>query len=269
MSTEFVSIRHFNYECRHCVIKPVLSLANNKPRPISPGILIKQSGVMAKVTNIEVLPVGITDNDGVSGVDKSLRYSLGLLGVLSGSSLPSISLLVRRVSLCAHATLAVLFTVVTSYAGAIAWEHEEDEDFAVLMFKIVMLICFGCTTLDCVAFFYVGVNDTVLKFYKHLDKVSNQLAEQDVKLDIKKLKKIATATAVTAWVVVIVFTGIAISSLAQHQHMFPIFGESLIDRTSSNAEHYALKILGAGVLYLMYQAQIVYKMFYFAYTLVR
>ena len=168
----------------------------------------------------------------LTSLDLPLRYIMIGMGVFPGSCIPSLRKSLKVALGVWQMVLAIIFLITMIYAVVNVWDHEEDQDLTLFVYKIFFMMMAFTTPLDCLIFAASGnLFKRFESFYDQLMAVQQHLGENRVPICWKQVKSVTLG--------IIIFYGILTLALMipftydyahQKWNLDPIFDSFMMDR---------------------------------------
>ena len=169
-------------------------------------------------------------------VDYNVRYSLMLVGVISGRQ--------RRIDqykqLCyavnvLHTLMCVIFTVNLLMCLILGWDDEDDAKLQVLIVKVAFILWYCEVTVGTITMFIKCHSSTGFqKLYLRLSAIEHRFQALSIQVATSSLKRRITAALSLTWIFWAVNIAIKIYDYATLHQQDPIFGEDFQRRTVGN-----------------------------------
>lgn len=137
-------------------------------------------------------------------LDSPIRFSLIIVGTLSGPSVFIKPRCLRILAGVVHATLSILLLAGLATGFLCAWDETEHSGLDRLVRSLASLIITGWLGVQCSAFFVIShLKCGLIDYYKQLSKVEDCLIKLGVKIRMKRMRWFIRIVVLLSWVFVL------------------------------------------------------------------
>ena len=181
-------------------------------------------------------------------LDAPIRYSLMIVGTLSGPAIFFKIRWLRIVSGLFNALLSVILLAGLTAGFLFAWDEPEDSDLDRLVRSLATLIITGWLAIQCSAFFVISqLKCGLIKYYQQLSKVEECLTKLGVTIRVKRIRWFVRIITILSWVFAIGNCGIRVLDFKDPEYDDAMLGTQT-ENTASPLQILLIKLLSRAAL---------------------
>lgn len=202
-------------------------------------------GLGTDIPAIEKCRVVEGDSSGIRDLDKVIKCSSALIGLLSGYPFSTNNSTLRVLTSGYHALSCLWLLVNVIVSLSIAWDAAQDAILHNLFLKLTTIAWFTQVAVCSVATFINCQQKSKLQaYYEQLSEVEKRLSLLGVDIRIQRIRKASASATAFGWIYILVNIGTKVYDYVTIRQQDLIYGNALKQRLRSNTPFEVLQLFG-------------------------